>query len=62
MTMNENKMNVGAFFQKYTMTIALVLVVIIFALLTNGNSLLPSSINNLIAQNGYVFVLAASTT
>ncbi|MBR2661777.1 MAG: sugar ABC transporter permease [Clostridia bacterium] len=41
------------------MTIALVLVVIIFALLTNGNSLLPSSINNLIAQNGYVFVLAA---
>ena len=59
MTMNENKMSVGAFFQKYTMIIALVLVVIAFALLTGGKSLLPLSINNLIAQNGYVFVLAA---
>ena len=32
MTMNENKMNVGAFFQKYTMVIALVIVVIFFAI------------------------------
>ena len=59
MTMNENKMNVGAFFQKYTMVIALVIVVIFFAIATNGGSLQPGSINNLISQNGYVFVLAA---
>ena len=59
MTMNENKMSVGAFFQKYTMVIALVLVVIFFAIATGGNSLMPGSINNLISQNGYVFVLAA---
>ena len=57
--MNENKMSVGAFFQKYTMVIALVLVVIFFAIATGGNSLMPGSINNLISQNGYVFVLAA---
>ena len=59
MTMNENKMSVGAFFQKYTMVIALVLVVIFFAIATGGGSLQPGSINNLISQNGYVFVLAA---
>jgi putative multiple sugar transport system permease protein len=52
-------MSVGAFFQKYTMVIALVVVVIIFAIATGGNSLMPGSINNLISQNGYVFVLAA---
>ncbi len=57
--MNENKMSVGAFFQKYTMVIALVVVVIFFAIATGGNSLKPGSINNLISQNGYVFVLAA---
>ena len=32
--MNENKMSVGAFFQKYTMVIALVVVVIFFAIST----------------------------
>ena len=57
--MNENKMSVGAFFQKYTMVIALVVVVIFFAILTGGKTLLPGNINNLISQNGYVFVLAA---
>ena len=57
--MNENKMSVGAFFQKYTMIIALVVVVIFFAIATGGGSLKPGSINNLISQNGYVFVLAA---
>ena len=57
--MNEKKMSVGAFFQKYTMIIALVVVVIFFAIATGGGSLKPGSINNLIAQNGYVFVLAA---
>ena len=57
--MDENRMSVGAFFQKYTMVIALVVVVIFFAIATGGNSLMPGSINNLISQNGYVFVLAA---
>ena len=57
--MNENRMSVGAFFRKYTMVIALVVVVIFFAIATGGNSLMPGSINNLISQNGYVFVLAA---
>ena len=57
--MNENRMSVGAFFQKYTMVIALVVVVAFFAIATGGNSLMPGSINNLISQNGYVFVLAA---
>ncbi len=59
MTLSERKVNAGEFFQKYTMIIALVLVVIIFALMTDGKSLSPLSINNLITQNGYVFVLAA---
>ena len=59
MTMDENRMSVGAFFQKYTMVIALAVVVIFFAIATRGNSLMPGSINNLISQNGYVFVLAA---
>jgi len=59
MTMSERKMSVGAFFQKYTMVIALVVVVVFFAIATGGGSLKPGSINNLISQNGYVFVLAA---
>ena len=59
MTMNENKMSVGAFFQKYTMIIALVVVVIFFAILSGGKNLLPGNINNLIAINGYVFILAS---
>ncbi|MDO4867863.1 MAG: sugar ABC transporter permease [Clostridia bacterium] len=52
-------MSVGAFFQKYTMVIALVVIVVFFAIATGGGSLQPGSINNLISQNGYVFVLAA---
>ena len=59
MTVNESRMSVGAFFRKYTMVIALVVVVVFFAIATGGGSLKPGSINNLISQNGYVFVLAA---
>lgn len=40
------------------MMIALVVVVLFFAIITGGKTLLPANINNLIAQNGYVFVLA----
>lgn len=53
------KYKVGEFFQKYTMVIALVLVAAFFAIRTGGKTLFPANINNLIAQNAYVFVLAA---
>ena len=48
-----------SFFKKNTMAIALVLVIIIFSVATGGKILLPQNINNLISQNGYVFVLAS---
>lgn len=44
--------------KKYTMVIVLVLVFAIFAIGTKGRMLLPANINNLIAQNAYVFILA----
>ena len=47
------------FIKKNTMVIALVLVIIIFSITTGGKILLPQNINNLISQNGYVFVLAS---
>ena len=54
------KHKVGAFFQKYTMIIALVAVTIVFANWPGkeGMILLPSNLNGLIAENAYVFVLA----
>ena len=53
------KYKVGEFLQKYTMVIALVAVAAFFAIRTGGKTLFPANINNLIAQNAYVFVLAA---
>ena len=47
------------FLKRNTMVIALVLVIIIFSIATGGKILLPQNINNLISQNGYVFVLAS---
>lgn len=44
--------------KKYTMLLALVVVVIFFFFATDGVTLNPKNINNLIAQNAYVFVLA----
>ncbi|MDO4966276.1 MAG: sugar ABC transporter permease [Lachnospiraceae bacterium] len=44
--------------KKYTMTIALVVVIIFFSVTTKGTILYPQNINNLISQNAYVFVLA----
>lgn len=44
--------------KKYTMVIVLILVILVFTIGTNGRMLLPANINNLIAQNAYVFVLA----
>lgn len=59
-TVAKQKFNAAEFFQKYTMTIALVLVTVIFALWPGkeGLILLPSNLTGLIAENGYVFVLA----
>ena len=45
------------FLRKYMMLIAMVVVVIIFYNLTDGRSLLPQNVNNVISQNAYVFVL-----
>lgn len=61
--MNEKKFNAGAFFQKYTMTIALAVVTLIFYFWPFDPSkqrliLLPPNITGLIAENAYVFVLA----
>ena len=49
---------VGSFFKKYTMILALVAVAIFFTITTQGKILFSQNINNLISQNGYVFVLA----
>ena len=53
-----DKAKVTAALKKYTMTIALVVVIIFFAWKTGGSILLPQNINNLFSQNAYVFVLA----
>ena len=55
------KYKVGAFFQKYTMTIALVVVTIVFAMWKGKEGLIltPSNLTGLISENAYVFVLAA---
>jgi len=45
--------------KKYTMVIALFLVIILFYITTGGKILYAQNVNNLISQNAYVFVLAA---
>ena len=55
---NANKFNARAFIQKYTMVLALAVVVIFFSFITGGKLILPQNMSNLIAQNAYVFVLA----
>ena len=54
----ENKVNISEVIKKYTMVIVLVAVVVLFSLKTGGTMLLPQNVNNLIAQNAYVFILA----
>lgn len=44
--------------KKYTMVLVLILVFILFSIGTGGKMTLPANVNNLIAQNAYVFVLA----
>ena len=54
----EKKISFSEILKKYTMVIVLVLVVIMFAVNTKGVMLLPQNVNNLVAQNAYVFILA----
>ncbi|MDO4306453.1 MAG: sugar ABC transporter permease [Eubacteriales bacterium] len=54
--MDKAKLKAG--FQKYTMIIVLVLVMLFFTWGTQGKILYPQNINNLISQNAYVFILA----
>lgn len=49
---------VANFAKKNMMVIALVVVIIFFSIITGGTILYPQNINNLISQNGYVFMLA----
>ncbi len=51
-------MNVKTFIKKYTMVIALVVVFILFAVLTDGRLLFPQNLSNLLLQNAYVLVMA----
>lgn len=54
----ENKIKFSEVLKKYTMVIVLLAVVILFTVNTDGKMLLPQNVNNLIAQNAYVFILA----
>ena len=49
--------SVVKFLRKYMMLIAMVIVMIAFSVITNGKTLLPMNITNLISQNAYVYVL-----
>ena len=51
-------MDIKGVIKKNTMIIALILVALFFTVRTNGALLAPSNINNLIAQNSYVVILA----
>ena len=54
----EKKISFSEMLKKYTMVIVLVFVVIMFSVNTKGVMLLPQNVNNLVAQNAYVFILA----
>ena len=49
--------NIGNTLKKYTMVIALVVIIGIFYIGTGGTILLSQNVNNLLSQNAYVFVL-----
>ncbi len=53
-----SSLKVSSFLKKNTMTIALVVVFILFAILTNGRLMYPQNISNLLLQNAYVLVMA----
>lgn len=51
-------MNIKNVLTKNAMTIATVLVIVFFTIATGGKMLWPQNVNNIIAQNAYVFILA----
>ena len=53
-----NQFNLGEFLTKNSMTIALVIVFVLFYFLTDGRLLYAQNMSNLLLQNGYVLVLA----
>lgn len=53
-----DKVKASEIIKKYTMVIVLVVVTLVFTMNTGGKMLLPQNVNNLIAQNAYVFILA----
>lgn len=53
-----SQFNLGAFLTKNSMTIALVVVFILFYFLTDGRLLYAQNMSNLLLQNGYVLVMA----
>jgi putative multiple sugar transport system permease protein len=50
--------NLGGNMRQYGMLIALALIVVVFQIWTEGDLLLPRNVSNIIAQNGYVLILA----
>ncbi|ERI95736.1 branched-chain amino acid ABC transporter, permease protein [Clostridiales bacterium oral taxon 876 str. F0540] len=48
--------------RQYAMLVALVAIVILFQILTNGVLLLPMNVTNLVLQNSYVIILAIGMT
>lgn len=48
--------------RQYAMLIALVVIIILFQILTEGVLLLPMNVTNLILQNSYVFILSIGMT
>lgn len=53
-----SQFNLGEFLTKNSMTIALVIVFILFYFLTDGRLLYAQNMSNLLLQNGYVLVMA----
>ncbi len=51
-------MNTKELIKKYTMVIALAVVFVLFAVLTQGRLLYPQNLSNLLLQNAYVLVMA----
>lgn len=51
---NKSKVNI----KQYSMMIALVVIIITFAILTGGKSLKPMNVSNIIFQNSYIVILA----
>lgn len=56
--MNNVKKLIKGNLRKYTMLIALVVIVIFFSIMTDGKLLYPMNISNIVFQNAYVVILA----